>query len=108
MTSKLVDNKRFATGLNDFGSATIVAAHDRTADREKLRRIQRDRLRLADLSGICVFAASVPVMFLARFILKGPDLLTFNDFLLWLIPPAVFLVGGALVAYLSHYSLRRR
>ncbi len=28
--------------------------------------------------------------------------MTFNDFLLWLIPPATFLVGGALAAYFSH------
>lgn len=28
--------------------------------------------------------------------------MTVNDFLLWLIPPVVFLVGGAVAAYLSH------
>ena len=28
--------------------------------------------------------------------------MTVNDFLLWLIPPVVLLVGGAVAAYLSH------
>jgi cytochrome c-type biogenesis protein CcmH/NrfF len=28
--------------------------------------------------------------------------MTMNDFLLWLIPPIVFVAGGALAAYLSH------
>lgn len=102
--TKLVQHeqtKLLATGLSNLGIATVVAGAIGALIAKSYGAANADALCYRGFRHLCILVRGVPDVYRSASA-QGSRRMTMNDFLLWLIPPIVFVAGGALAAYLSH------